>query len=202
MVSPNPPGWLPTVSIGKHKKVSNEYSNVEKISDLVLLQIFSWLSTKELCLVSRVCRRWYNLAWDHSLWKAIILHGEGVCADKALRSILRQLCDHSQTDLCSNVKQLFVYDGAKMTDKGLTSLSRKCSELTHVQLQNCSMLTDSAVSELVTLCCNLQRLDLIGKYLKKSVGITKKILPCQAQVYIRKKWGSKQKLELSVFSGR
>ena len=163
LVTPSSPGWPTTLSVGKYKKTANKSSHMERLSDAALLQIFSWLSTNELCAVSRVCRRWYNLAWDHSLWRTITLHGEGTCADKAVRSILRRLCGQSQSGLCSSVKQLFVFDGAKITDKGLTSLSRRCTELTHVQLQNCPTLTDSAVCELVTRCPSIQRLDLTGK---------------------------------------
>lgn len=147
------------------KKSQPKYSNFDRLPDDIVLQIFGWLSTGELCTISRVSRRWYNLASDPSLWKTITLHGEGVCADKAIKSILRRLCGQGQNGSCPSIRHLFIYEGAKITDKGLTSLSRRCPELTHVQLQNCPTLTDSSVSELVTRCPSIQHLDVAGTYI-------------------------------------
>lgn len=178
MPAVNPAAWpmpitTPVVATSKYTKrsPSSKYSYFDRLPDDVILHIFSWLGTNELCSSSRVCRRWYNLAWDPSLWSTIILHGERICADKAIKSILRRLCGQGQNGSCPGVKQLFIYDGAKITDKGLTSLSRRCPELTHVQLQNCPTLTDSSISELVTRCPCIQRLDLTGCSLVSCIDI-------------------------------
>lgn len=173
MVAPSPPGW-PITSVCKYRKTQLKCSHFDKLSDNAILRVFSCLSSKELSSVSRVCRRWYHLAWDPSLWKTITLNGEKTCADKAIKCILHRLCGQDQNGSCSNVRQLFVYDGAKITDKGLILLSRRCTELTHVQLQNCPTLTDSAISELVARCPCIQHLDVTGKLIKLIRSIEKK----------------------------
>lgn len=163
LVPPSPPGW-PMTSVGKYKKTQQiKCCHFDRLPDVVVLQILSWLSTSELCASSRVCRRWYNLAWDQSLWKTITLHGERTSADKAVKSILRRLCGQAEDGSCAGVKQLFIYDGAKITDKGLSAMARRCPELTHVQLQSCPTLTDSSVSDLLTRCPRIQHLDVTGE---------------------------------------
>ncbi|KAF7708917.1 hypothetical protein HF521_017974 [Silurus meridionalis] len=95
--SPSPSPTIPreTVAIihappGSCKKASKSHSTTlaEFLPDPVMLQIFSHLSTPQLCRCSRVCRRWYSLAWDPRLWRTILLSGELLHADRALRSSL------------------------------------------------------------------------------------------------------------------
>lgn len=130
---------------------------------LLLLQVFSWLSSSELCICARVSRRWETLAWQPSLWRTITLAGEGVCGDKAVRGVLRRLCGQNRTGACPTVERVFLSDGARLSDKGLTLLARRCPELTHVQLQGCAAITNTAIFELATRSTNLQHLDITGK---------------------------------------
>lgn len=172
LVSASPSGWPTTTTAlpsSKHKKTQPKCNYFDGVTDDILVRVFSSLSTNELCTVSRVCRRWYNVAWHPSLWRTITLSGERMCGDVAVRSILRRLCvgggggqNQNGGGYCSSIRQLFVCEGAKITDKGLTLLSRRCPQLTHVQLHNCPSLTDSSVCELVSRCPSIQHLDVTG----------------------------------------
>lgn len=184
LVSPSPgpstPGpWsdynsLTTVTAtGKGKKLYGNKSSsslFEKLPDEVMTKIFSLLDSSDLCVCARVCKRWESIAWEPQLWRIIKLSGESVCGDKAIRCVLRRLCGQGTTGACPTVERVMLSDGAKISDKGLTQLARRCTELTHLQLQGCSAITNNALFELVTKCTNLQHLDLTGKLILAFLG--------------------------------
>lgn len=167
LVSPSPgpstPGpwtdFTPFTAVKGKKTTGKGSSQTERLPDAALLRIFSWLTSSELCVCARVCRRWNNLAWDPSLWRTVRLSGEGVCGDRAVRGVLRRL---SGSGSCG-VQRVLLSDGARLSEKGLTQLARRCPELTHLQLHCSTGLTGHALAELTARCSNLQHLDLTGK---------------------------------------
>lgn len=171
LVSPSPPCW-PETALTKGKRSQTRSCCFDRLPDDVVLKVFSWLTSSELCVCARVCRRWEVLAWEPSLWRTITLSGENTCGDKAVRGVLRRLCGQGRTGACPTVERVFLTDGAKLTDKGLILLSRRCPELTHVQLQGCSTITNVAVFELATRSTNLQHLDLTGCVQISCISVT------------------------------
>lgn len=148
-------------------------SHFDRLRDELVLKIFGYLGTADLCACAAVCHRWENLAWEPILWRTIALCGENTCGDKAVRCVLRRLCGRTRTGACPQVQRLFLSDGTKISDKGLTALARRCPELTHVQLHGSPNITNAAVSELVSRCPNLQHLDVTGEYRSaKSSGMS------------------------------
>nr|XP_018899471.1 PREDICTED: F-box/LRR-repeat protein 7 [Bemisia tabaci] len=139
----------------KGKRAQSKSNAFDRLPDEVVLKIFAWLSSSDLSVCARVCKRWEILAWEPSLWRTVILKGEDVSGDRAVKTILRRFTQ-------PYVQRLYLRDGARITDKGLPSLVRRWPNLTHVQLQGCVAITDSSVSELVAKCPNLQHLDLTG----------------------------------------
>lgn len=135
----------------------------DRLRDELVLKIFSYLNSADLCACAAVCHRWENLAWEPVLWRTIALCGENTCGDKAVRCVLRRLCGRTRTGACPEVQRLFLNDGTKISDKGLTALARRCPELTHVQLHGSPNITNAAISELVARCPNLQHLDVTGQ---------------------------------------
>lgn len=57
----------------------------ERLSDDLVLRIFSFLVSSQLALCGRVCRRWHVLAWEPQLWSTITLSGDNLSADRALK---------------------------------------------------------------------------------------------------------------------
>ncbi|XP_075221351.1 F-box and leucine-rich repeat protein 7 [Lycorma delicatula] len=151
------PCW-PETAINKGKRAQNKASCFDRLPDDVVLKIFSWLTSSELCVCTRVCRRWEALAWDPQLWRTISLSGEGRCGDRAIRGVLRRLCGQGRP----GVQRVLLSDGAKLTDKGLTLLARRCPSLTHLQLHGCAAITNNALFEVATRCPNLHHLDITG----------------------------------------
>lgn len=52
------------------------FQTIEKLPDKVLLNVFSYLSHREICRVARVCKRWRQIAYDTRLWKHVSLRPE------------------------------------------------------------------------------------------------------------------------------
>jgi F-box/leucine-rich repeat protein 7 len=62
-------------------------SPFDRLTDDVVLRIFSFLQSTQLALCGRVSRRWHVLAWEPQLWSTIVLSGDHLSADRALKVI-------------------------------------------------------------------------------------------------------------------
>ncbi|XP_028043533.1 F-box/LRR-repeat protein 2 isoform X3 [Bombyx mandarina] len=51
-------------------------TTIEKLPDKVLLNIFSYLTHREICRMATVCRRWRMVAYDTKLWTHVSLRPE------------------------------------------------------------------------------------------------------------------------------
>ncbi|KAG7297347.1 hypothetical protein JYU34_019318 [Plutella xylostella] len=51
-------------------------TTIEKLPDKVLLNIFSYLTHREICLMATVCKRWRLIAYDTRLWTHVSLRPE------------------------------------------------------------------------------------------------------------------------------
>ena len=62
-----------------------------QLDDTLLLKIFSWLGTRDLCSVAQTCRRLWEIAWHPSLWKEVeIRYPQNATA--ALNALTRRGC--------------------------------------------------------------------------------------------------------------
>lgn len=152
-------------NIYKGKRFHPKNNSFDKLPDDVIIKIFSFLNSVDLSICAQVCRRFDTLVWTPSLWRVITLDGDVVSGDKAIKGVLRQLCGQDPTGACSSVERIYISNGAKLSDKCLMLLAKRCPELTHLQLQGCTKITNNALFEIATRCTNLQHLDVTGKLL-------------------------------------
>ncbi|KAJ8982078.1 hypothetical protein NQ317_015590 [Molorchus minor] len=169
LVSPSPGPVTPNLwtdgNLYKGKKYQSKNNSFDRLSDDLVIKIFSFLSSIDLSICAQVCRRFDILTWTPSLWRVITL-GEPVSGDKAIRGVLRQLCGQGRTGACPSVERVHITNGAKLSDRSLLLLARRCPELTHLQLQGCNNITNNALFEVATRCNNLQHLDVTDAGLK------------------------------------
>ncbi|XP_015908981.1 F-box/LRR-repeat protein 7 [Parasteatoda tepidariorum] len=149
------------VATFKGKKLPKRPSPFEKLSDNLILKIFSYLSSNELCVSARVCRRWYFLVWEPQLWTSVILSGDKIQVDRGLKTLFRLLCRDSPT-LCLTVERIHLNGCSKLTDRGLATIALKCPELKVLELKGCSALTTRGVTDILSRCHSLEKLDLTG----------------------------------------
>ena len=142
-------------------------SYFDYVPDGVVVRVLSFLDSGQIILCSRVSRRFYFLAWEPELWREISLAGVGassVDADLALRTILRLLSRNAASRPASCVVEALSLGGcARLTDRGLAIVARRCPRLRRLEVQYCGNLTNGGVMDLVTKCAYLEHLDVSGK---------------------------------------
>lgn len=136
----------------------------ESLPESVILRIFSGLSTNDLIKCSRVNRRFYFLCWEPELWTSVVLTGETVDADLALKTIFRLLARNSAAK--HGLERLQLNGCSRLTDRGLAIVARMCPHLTRLEIQHCSNITNGGIMDLVTKCQLLDHLDVTGKTAK------------------------------------
>lgn len=139
------------------------------------MKIFSYLKSDELCRsCARVCRKWYYLAWDPTLWQTISFDAVNIDVDRGLRAVTRLLSrdvncrqrpgvysidEHdyltsstiksngsaNQTPLSVHV--LHVDNSFTLTDRGLILIARKCPDLRSLRVHSCANVSVSFSSD-------------------------------------------------------
>lgn len=166
LISPSPAStkttlWREEDNLFKGKILQRKNNSFDKLPDVLVVKIFTYLKSMDLSVCSRVCKRFDKLVWNPILWRNIYIEGENISGDKAVRGVLRQLCGQGRTGACPYVQKLFVVDGAKITDRGLLLLARRCPELVHLQV-HASTISNGAVYEVISRCPNIQHVDVTG----------------------------------------
>jgi len=136
----------------------------DALPDDVVVKIFSRLSAESLCACARVCRRFYFLAWEPTLWRNINFSGgETLDADFAIESVLKLLArDTGGSEVCSVVDRIVLNNSFRLTDIGLSVISRRCPELRKLELRNCREVTNFGVQSIASRCTSLSSLNLSG----------------------------------------
>lgn len=145
------------------KKNGRRWTSIESLPDEALLRILQFLPTNYLCRCARVCTRWYNLVWrEPSLWTRIHINDEHLNIDKALKLLLRRLSQFTP-HVCLTLESINLKRCARLTDKGLHLIAKRCPELRQLELNGCRNITNMAICEVVSRCINLQHLNVTGK---------------------------------------
>ncbi|KAG8178888.1 hypothetical protein JTE90_018577 [Oedothorax gibbosus] len=149
------------VATFKGKKPPRRPSPFDRLPDSVIVRVFSFLASNELCVSARVCRRWYFLVWEPQLWTSVVLKGERIQVDKGLKTLFRLLCRDSPT-LCLSVDRIRLSGCSRLSDKGLSCVALKCPELRVLEVKGCARVTGRGVADVVARCAALEKLDLTG----------------------------------------
>ena len=65
--------------------------HILRLPQTLILKLLSFLNSKELARVSATCKQLRQLCWSENLWTSIVLAGESLDTDRAVRSILSRL---------------------------------------------------------------------------------------------------------------
>ncbi|XP_023401190.1 S-phase kinase-associated protein 2 isoform X2 [Loxodonta africana] len=125
----------------------------DTLPDELLLGIFSCLCLPELLKVSSVCKRWYRLAIDESLWQTLDLTGKSLHPDVIVRLLSRGVtafrCPRS------------------FMDQPLVE-SFSALRVQHMDLSN-SVVNKSTLHDILSQCSKLQNLSLEGLQLSDPI---------------------------------
>ncbi|KAM9164479.1 F-box/LRR-repeat protein 7 isoform 2-T2 [Pangshura tecta] len=170
MVHSPPPTRLTHPLIRLASRQQKEQANIDRLPDHSMIQIFSFLPTNQLCRCARVCRRWYNLAWDPRLWRTIRLTGETINVDRALKVLTRRLCQDTP-NVCLMLETVIVSGCRRLTDRGLYTIAQCCPELRRLEVSGCYNISNEAVFDVVSLCPNLEHLDVSNATLRSRLSV-------------------------------
>lgn len=126
---------------------------LQDLPDDVLLSIFAYFSCRQLCqVIGCVCRRWYTLSRNPTLWKDIDLSNYNCSL-----TYLEMICHYFQT---AHSLKLPYYDSFK--DESFTSIIRFCPRLYKIDCSFCAGITCQAIVNLVEYCPNLVDINVEG----------------------------------------
>lgn len=137
------------------------------LPDSVTVKILSFLTTNELIKCSKISRKFYFLSWEPELWRSVILTGEKLDADLALKTIFRLL--NRNSDVKYGLEKLCLSGCNRLTDRGLAIVARTCPHLIKLEIQHCENITSGGLMDLVTKCQMLDHLDVTGKKMNESI---------------------------------
>lgn len=109
---------------------------LNSLSDPILLEIFSYLPVKDLCIIGRVCKRWRNITIDNSLWRHVDLLPYKLNLTKTWKVIRKHLSE------CLKTVRLRGYFDAKgaswnkatVSNAMLDDLHNRCPNITTIHL--------------------------------------------------------------------
>jgi len=150
---------------------SSRPSFLDHLTDELLVKVLSYLSSRQLMGVARVCRRFYFLAWEPELWQRLSFTDDAeLDVDRALKTTF-QLVARNGVNLPSTVRAIHLSGCSRLTDRGLALIARRCSLLLELELQNCLNITNGGLLDLTTRCQQLHHLDISGCPMVSAVNI-------------------------------
>ena len=146
----------------------NEYLAVKKAVDIsslpehILLNIFSYFSTRYLCNASSVCKKWHMLCWDPVLWKSMKISNYcGSDINKVLHTILSRLANNTQ-GLCLTLRHIRLVQCECLSDRGLGYVAKYCIDLEKLEVIGCPCIMSRGVQTVLENCLSLSSLDVRG----------------------------------------
>jgi len=158
------------ISLRANPQVRHRPSLLDSLTDEVLVRILSYLSSKELMGVARVCRRFYFLAWEPELWERICFNEDTLDVDRALKTTF-QLVSRNGVSLVNTVKNISLSGCSRLTDRGLAIIARRCHILEELEIQFCPNVTNGGLLDLTSRCKQLNHLDVSGCPMVSAVNV-------------------------------
>ena len=158
------------ISLRANPQVRHRPSHLDSLTDELLVRILSYLSSKELMGVARVCRRFYFLAWEPELWERISFNEDTLDVDRALKTTF-QLVARNGVSLANTVKTISLSGCSRLTDRGLAIIARRCHILQELEIQFCPNVTNGGLLDLTSRCNQLNHLDVSGCPMVSAVNV-------------------------------
>jgi len=158
------------ISLRANPDIRHRPSHLDNLTDELLVRILSYISSKELMGVARVCRRFYFLAWEPELWERIFFNEDTLDVDRALKTTF-QLVSRNGVSLPNTVKTISLSGCTRLTDRGLAIIARRCHILQELEIQFCPNVTNGGLLDLTSRCNQLNHLDVSGCPMVSAVNV-------------------------------
>ncbi|XP_014664148.1 PREDICTED: F-box/LRR-repeat protein 20-like [Priapulus caudatus] len=160
--------------------IADDEAVVEILPDSLVLKIFGYLDTANLCCgVRPTCRHWYELSYDRSLWRLLDV-SESAVTDAELLMLLDTVKDQVQeinlgrcsalTDVgfvhagitCTKLRKLHV-NNTQISDEGLSALVHKYPHLRQISVYMCPCLS--------SIYAHLSKLNYLEEFVNPYLGM-------------------------------
>ena len=167
---PRPPD-VPDISLDTRNFVASyrpgHRPGLASLPDDLLLRVLGQCDAVTRARLGRASRRLHRLAWQPGLWTSVRLtgdsHGSHGDTDSALASVLTCIARADPGHVASHVTRVSLAFCSRLSDSGLSSVSRLCPALTWLELTSCKLVTNTGLADVVTRCPRLQHLDITGE---------------------------------------
>lgn len=130
--------------------------NINELPESALLRIFSLLTLRELCSVQVVCKCWYELIQDFSLWNDI-----SIANDNQLSSILtEEMLGVWLARWNRHIKTLRLRYCRRLTNFTGHLIGNNCSQIASIDLQGCIGIGDYGIALIADRCSMLKKVNL------------------------------------------
>lgn len=135
---------------------------IHSLPEHLILTIFSYLSTRDLCSTSGVSRKWQTLCWDPQLWRSMKI-SKYCCSgmDKVLHIILSKLAKSTQ-GLCLALHHIRLAYCDCLSDRGLSYIATYCIDLEKLEIIACPCVMSQGIQTVLERCHKLTSLDVCG----------------------------------------
>ncbi|CAC5415656.1 FBXL2_20 [Mytilus coruscus] len=120
----------------------------------ITMKIFTYFTQPELCCkLSRVCKSWYDYAFDPSLWKVIDLHNYRNIPSVNLCRLIAK---------ATNLRSLLLHGRENISESEVAVFTEYTSNLQHLDLGFCQNMNITMLSIIVNKCPMLESINLEG----------------------------------------
>ncbi|CAG2241013.1 unnamed protein product [Mytilus edulis] len=120
----------------------------------IIMKIFTYFTQPELCCkLSRVCKSWYDYAFDPSLWKVIDLHNYRNIPSVNLCRLIAK---------ATNLRSLLLHGRENISESEVAVFTEYTSNLQHLDLGFCQNMNIPMLSIIVNKCPILESINLEG----------------------------------------
>ena len=169
---PRPPD-VPDISLDTQNFVASyrpgprPRPGLTSLPDVLVTRVLSQCDAVTRARLGRASRRLHRLAWQPDLWTSLRLTGDSQGShrdtDSALASVLTCIARADPGHVASHVTRVTLAFCSRLSDAGLSSVSRLCPGLTRLELTSCKLVTNTGLADVVTRCPRLQHLDITGE---------------------------------------
>ncbi|XP_068627169.1 S-phase kinase-associated protein 2-like [Battus philenor] len=180
------------------------------LSDEMILSVFRWLPKRTLAHCMLVCKRWYRVACDETLWQRLDL-GNKVLSKNALGRILArkpiiirlastEIAEwHATTPVTPSRVQYLDLSMCTVDNQTLCCLLERCPGLKKLSLESVQM-TDS-ICKLIGRCSNMETLNLTMSRDITAEGLAEILKGCVGLQALNISWCSLDERALQVLVG-
>lgn len=132
-----------------------------QVPDYTLVEIFSYLTKKELMKISYVSKRWHRLSFDRYLWQEITVNEFSPINIEDY--MIMKLLERSK-----GITKLSLRGCYQVSNKVLKNVSLCGSRLDHLNLENCFKITDRGIMMIARHCSNLKIVNVLNTVITES----------------------------------